>query len=130
MKYIQGVHHIAMSVSNFEQSIHFYQDVLGFTPVMQWGEGDGRAVMLDTGDGSCLELFANGTGRYEQEGAWKHLAFRVSDCDAVYEAALAAGAASQTAPKDVELQTQPVTPVRIAFVTGLDGEVIEFFQLR
>ena len=128
--YVKGIHHIALKVSNFERSMAFYMDVLGLNPLIWWGEGDSRAVMLDAGDGSCLELFAGGDGN-GQPGSWFHLALKVDDCDAAYQAAITAGAACQTLPKDVDIPSQPqVTPVRIAFIKGLDGEVIEFFQTR
>ena len=79
---IQGVHHIALKATDFDRSLAFYRG-LGFRPTMEWGsagEQDTRAAMLDSGDGSCIELFAGGSR--QQPGSWFHLAFRVPDCDA------------------------------------------------
>ena len=48
---------------------------------------------------------------------------------AAYEAALAAGFRSKSAPKVVPLQSQPYrTSIHIAFVYGPDGEEVEFFR--
>ena len=127
---IQGVHHIALKATDFDRSLAFYRG-LGFRPTMEWGsagEQDTRAAMLDSGDGSCIELLAGGSR--QQPGSWFHLAFRVPDCDAAYRAALELGAVCQQAPADVDVQSSPVTRIRIAFVEGPDGEVLEFFQYR
>ncbi len=123
-----GFHHIALRVADFEATLRFYRDGLGFVHTYGWGEGDGRAAMLDTGDGNYLEVFAGGRGGAEPpEGALLHFALRTADVDGAYARALAAGARSQVEPKDVTLPGDPPVPVRLAFVRGLDGEVIEFF---
>ena len=126
-----GVHHIALRAVDFDASLRFYQDGLGFVRAYGWGEGDGRAAMLDTGDGNYLELFAGGRrapGEEPPEGALLHFALRTQDVDAAYARALAAGARTHIAPKDVTLQGDPPVPVRLAFVKGPDGEIIEFFR--
>ena len=126
-----GLHHIALRVRDFDATLRFYQDGVGFVRRFGWGEGDSRAAMLDTGDGNYLEVFAGSTrpaGEDAPEGALLHLALRTPDVDAAYARALAAGARSQIAPKDVTLPGDYPVPVRLAFVIGPDGEVIEFFQ--
>ena len=130
MGYVKGIHHVAISVKEFDKTVDFYTRILGMKPVVQWGAGDSRAVMLDCGEGACIEVFAGGSGNL-QEGAWKHLAFKVSDVDGAYAAALKAGCASQMEPKSIDIDSTPsIFPVRIAFVRGFDGEVIEFFSVR
>jgi len=126
-----GFHHVALRASDFEATLRFYQDGLGFVRAYGWGEGDGRAAMLDTGDGNYLEVFAGGKyapGTEPPEGALLHFALRTSDVDGAYARALAAGARSQVEPQDVTIAGDPPMLVRLAFVRGLDGEVIEFFQ--
>jgi glyoxylase I family protein len=123
-----GFHHVALRASDFEATLRFYQDGLGFVRAYGWGEGDGRAAMLDTGDGNYLEVFAGGkSGTEPPEGALLHFALRTADVDGAYARALAAGARSQVEPKDVTIAGDPPVLVRLAFVQGLDGEVIEFF---
>ena len=126
-----GFHHVALRVRDFDATLRFYQDGFGFVRRFGWGEGDGRAAMLDTGDGNYLEVFAGSkrpAGEDAPEGALLHIALRTPDVDAAYARALAAGARSQIAPKDVEIAGDYPVPVRLAFVIGLDCEVIEFFQ--
>ena len=103
-------------------------------PAIAWGQGDGRAVMLDAGNGNHMEVFAGGAARPARrpgdlEPVLLHLAFRTPSCDASFARALAAGAAVVSEPKTVTIASDPPTTVRIAFCTGPDGETIEFFQV-
>lgn len=124
-----GFHHVALRVKDFEKARKFYSEGLGFTEKIAWGEGDKRAVMLDTGDGNYLELFAGGSGEAVPEGQVLHVAFRTDNCDAALARVRAAGATVTMEPKDVEIPSRPrPTPVRIAFCKAPDGTVIEFFQ--
>jgi glyoxylase I family protein len=122
-----GFHHVALKAKDFDRSVRFYTQALGFKEKLRWGEGGGRAIMLDTGDGSSLEIFAGGTGG-TPEGALLHFALRTADCGAALERARAAGAPVTMEPQDVDIPSRPVVRVRIAFCKGPDGEVIEFFQ--
>jgi glyoxylase I family protein len=126
-----GFHHIALRVRDFDATLRLYQDGFGFVRHYDWGEGDSRGALLDTGDGNYLEVFAGSkrpAGEDAPEGALLHLALRTPDVDAAYARAVAAGARSQIAPKDIIFNGEYPVPVRLAFVVGLDGEVIEFFQ--
>jgi len=125
-----GFHHVAMDVNNIEVSVKFYTEVLGFKKTISWGEGDKRAIMLDAGDGTCLEIFAGGNSDKKPEGCFKHLALRTSDCRTVLEKVRSAGMEITVESKNVELQSNPPTPVTIAFFKGPDGEIIELFQNR
>ena len=124
-----GIHHVAMKVPDFDESVRFYTDVLGFTEAHRWGEGDKRAVLLDTGDGSHVEIFAGGERR-DAAASIIHFALRSTDVDAAIERARAAGAEVTVEPTDVEIPCDPVLPVRIAFYKGPAGETIEFFHDR
>ena len=123
-----GIHHIALAVSNFDESTKFYTEGLGFTQIAAWGEGDGRAVLLDIGNGVCFEIFANGTKEPQSNEKFVHIAFSTTDTDTAYQNALAAGAVTHMEPTDVTIPSEPPMPVRIAFVKGLDGELLEFFE--
>ncbi len=125
-----GFHHIALYASDFERSFKFYTEGLGFNYVRGWGEGLGRIVMLDFGGGALLELFAKGTLEEQQNAKFIHLAIATTDPDGAYAAALAAGAVSVDPPKDVTIQAEEPMPVRIAFVKGPDGEILEFFWAK
>jgi glyoxylase I family protein len=120
-----GFHHIAIRVFDFDKTIAFYTEVLGFTERVRWGEDDNRAIMLDTGDGNYLEVFAGGKEGKKDEGAFLHLALRSDNVSEAIELARAAGMEITVEPKEVELGG---IPVKIAFFKGPDGEIIELFQ--
>ena len=136
-----GFHHVAIRAVDFDESIRFYTEGLGFRvhfPFSIPGRID-RAAFLDTGDGRFVELFGSGStvqaeGRRRRsneeptEGALLHFCLKVADTDAAYARAMAAGAASRVEPRSVRLGEDPLVEVRIAFVTGPNGEVIEFMQ--
>ena len=124
-----GFHHVAIRAHDFDASVRFYTEALGFREKIRWGEGDSRAIMLDTGDGNYLEIFANATPGHKPEGAILHFAIRTADCDAALQRARAAGAVVTMESKSLTIQSKPSpTPVRIAFCKGPDGEIVEFFQ--
>jgi glyoxylase I family protein len=126
-----GYHHVALRATDFEATLRFYIEGLGCRLAYQWGEGDRRAAMLDTGDGNYIEVFAGGKrapGEPVPEGALLHFALRTQDCDLAIERARGAGAEVTVEPKSIDLPGTPPVPVRIAFCRGLDGEIIEFFQ--
>jgi len=124
-----GFHHVAIRARDFDASVRFYTEALGFKEKLRWGQGDKRAIMLDAGDGNYLEIFANGQEGPKPEGAIIHFALRTDNTDAAIARARAAGAIVTVEPKDVLIPSAPQpTPVRLAFCKGPDGEVIEFFQ--
>jgi glyoxylase I family protein len=123
-----GFHHIAIKVRDFDASVKFYSEGFGFKERLSWGEGDGRGILLDTGDGNYLEVFAGGSKEIKPEGSMIHMAFRTNDVTQAIEAARAAGAEITVEPKAIIISDNPPTPVIIAFCKGLDGEIIEFFQ--
>ena len=129
MKYIQGIHHVALKccgVEEFEKTVHFYRDVLGLTVKRTWGQGTDSGVMLDTG-GGLMEIFANGKIQLPQ-GAIRHVAFAVEDVDACVAAVRQAGFAIYVEPKNITIASEPEYPARIAFCIGPVGEQIELFQ--
>ena len=127
-------HHIALRVTDFERSLRFYTEGLGMKAVLRWGEGDGAAAMLDIGDGGCIEMFAGGSPREiadDSAGWFFHLAIGTDDPDAAFRRAIEAGAKEKSAPGEAVIRDAGGSvPLRIAFVTGPDGEVIEFFSRR
>lgn len=125
-----GFHHIGIKVKNFDASIKFYTEGLGFTVIRTWGEGDGRAAMLDIGGGDIMEMFAGGSDELNRENVWQHFAMHVDDTDQAYECAIRAGAKTIRLPETVTLDSKPEKlTIRIAFVSGPDGEQLEFFKI-
>ena len=136
-----GFHHLAIRAVDFDETIRFYTEGLGFRvhfPFAVPGRID-RAAFLDAGDGRFVEVFGSGSmvqaegprrqpGQEPTEGAVLHFCLRVADTDASYARALAAGAVSRVEPGTRRLSEDPLVDVRIAFVVGPNGEVIEFMQ--
>ena len=130
-----GIHHIALRASDLERSIDFYTQALGFQVIARWLEGPETIAMLDTGNGTILEIFHGGiSGERNWDktaGSMFHLAFSVADVDTAFSRALQYGATVKIPPQDVDLPAQPqVLKVHNAFVFGPDGEELEFFRFR
>ena len=126
---IKGLHHVSITVTDFDATLEYYTKGFGFTQSSAWDRGGGeRAAMLDMGNGAMLEVFSGRTTEPGEDGIIAHIALASDDTDADFERAVAAGAVVQMEPTTVNLPGDPPTPIRIAFVRGLDGDVVEFFQ--
>jgi glyoxylase I family protein len=123
-----GFHHMALYVSDFDKSLAFYQK-LGMKVYTAWGQGDSRIALLDTGDGTMLEVFAKPGQDFAAEGRWQHLALHVENVEDALQKALAAGATLRMPVTVMDLDAQPrKITIQIAFVYGPDGEVVEFIK--
>lgn len=125
---VNGFHHVAIRVKDFDGAVRFYKDGLGMKERLAWGDGEARAMMLDAGNENCVEVFA-GAKSDPMEGTLVHFALRTTDCDAALKRARTAGATVTVEAKTVTIpaKTGPAA-VRIAFVRGPGGEIVEFFQ--
>ncbi len=122
-----GLHHIAIGASDFERSLRFYTEGLGFGNVLTFPEESQTVAMLDTGDGTYIELFSGGSGE-KPSGSLLHFAVRTDDCEASTEQARAAGVSITQESTDAVLEGDPPVPVRYSFCQGPDGEQIELLQ--
>lgn len=128
MSVIKGFHHVALRCADIDKSLNMYK-ALGMREVIRWGEGEKLIVMLEAQSGDRIEFFANGSDFYSENGKWQHFAFCVDDVDAAYKTAIDLGFKTQTVPKTVPLDSKPYkTTLNVAFVTGPDGESLEFFK--
>jgi len=127
-----GFHHIALRARDFDRSLAFYTEGLGFSLAHGWGEGAERIALLDIGDGNYVELFASRPGQTpvpsrDAPDPWPyfHLALRSSDVDADIARVRSLGCPITVEPKSVEVNGKTI---RVGFFLGPDGEVLEFFQ--
>lgn len=125
-----GFHHVAIRSRNWDRSVDFYVNAMGFTERIRWGEPPKRAIMLDTGDGNYLEIFERPDERpVDGGGQIIHFAIRTRDIDAAMQRARDGGARVTVEPKDVTIPSTPEpTAVRLGFFQGPDGEEVELFQ--
>ena len=126
---LNGFHHVAIQCKDIDKSIAFYT-AIGGTVYRTWGEGNSRACMIGFGKENYLELFANGAPDRPADKTVVHFAFRSTDTAADFAKAIAAGAVETKPVADFTIPSMPESlPIRFAFCKGLDGEIIEFFQV-
>ena len=128
---ISGFHHVCVKTRDWDRTMSFYKDTLGFVEKIAWRAAPQRAVMLDAGDGNYLEVFEDLAYAPAPDGPVVHFALRTAHLDEVAARVRATGATITMEPKDVTIATTnahaPV-PIRIFFCAGPNGEIIEFFQ--
>ena len=123
-----GYHHIGLTVEDAEKSLKFYQNALGGKLTFSFPMGDsGKTIYLvDLGGNAVVEIIPKGAREVETNARWAHIALSTDDTRGAYKTALAGGALARSEPGDTHLGTMAVCN---AFVTGPDGESIEFFQV-
>ena len=87
---VQGIHHVAIIVSDYQRSKDFYVNQLGFRVLAENYRQDRKDYKLDLElNGCCLEIFS-GEGHPERPSfpeacGLRHLAFRVENVEATVE---------------------------------------------
>ena len=126
MSLLKGLHHAALRCcgkAEMDDVITFYCDVLGMKRLRSCGEGVEAGAMLDTGSG-VIELFANAEpGR--KPGQVDHIALATDQVDECMAACAKEGLKIIMPPKDIVVPCETPYPLRIAFVEGKAGEIIE-----
>lgn len=144
------LHHIGLFVSDLTASVKFYTDGLGLALHTEFEDiiglrdtgdfpFDVASIFLEAGDGRYVELHPAGQGEMSPPGfPLNHLALGVTDVDAAYDRALAAGATPADipvpkeqwdgSPLDVVMSGRNPEPMRMAFLLGPSGELIELYQ--
>ncbi|QWU16802.1 Catechol 2,3-dioxygenase [Paenibacillus sophorae] len=139
---VKGLSHVAIQAKDYEGTIAFYTEVLGFKVGHYWSLPSFQikeASMLVSPDRrTCIEVFDNEAvipaqgkkASSEEEvayGALLHFAFYVSDVDDTYQKAIAHGAKACVEPSQMSLG-EPALVVKNALVYSPNGEVIEFIE--
>ncbi|RAJ35634.1 VOC family protein [Pedobacter cryoconitis] len=139
---ITGLHHIAIRAENFEQTVRFYTEVIGYSVGHTWSLPAFKlkqAAMLKSPDGlSYLEIYDNqadipaqGRQKLAHEAfvqtALLHICLTVKDSKIAYDMAIAGGATPCHEPMILHLGNPAIT-VRNSLVYSPNGEVIEFME--
>lgn len=152
-----GFYHVGLFAADLDATVRFYTKAFGLTRKYNWKQTKAiestsmgeffmfpfRIELLDFGDGSYLEVFELGKPPSELVGDYRlpvnHFAMRVPDIDAAYARAIAAGAKPYNfdvnglkwdgQPLSFRLNGNPSVTLRIAFVLGLNNEIIELATL-
>jgi catechol 2,3-dioxygenase-like lactoylglutathione lyase family enzyme len=78
---ITGLAHACFTVSDLEQSMQFYRDVLGLKPAFDYVDEHGRryGFYLHLGDRNFIELFEGQLGERAEGQSYRHLCLEVDD---------------------------------------------------
>lgn len=126
--------HAGIAVSNLDNTLHFYVDLLGMRLVLRKknSRGPGEVAFVDCGRGEMLELMQPGepmTGPVRKlpnnEVGIRHLTFLFDDINETYDKLMAAGVTSVEKPRDA-YNTEILK--RVGFVLDPDGLIIELAQ--
>lgn len=114
-----GLLHVAINVSDLEESIAFYGELFGMEPVEET-DGDVRQVWIGRDGEAALQLRDGSDGSIGPTGV-DHIAIAVENVDAKV---------GRLAPDRIEREPTVLESwgIRTAFVTDPDGYVIELIQ--
>lgn len=125
---INKFHHVAIICSNYEQSKHFYVEILGFPIIEETFRAERHSYKLDlqVGDRDRIELFSfpdppPRPSRPEAQGL-RHLAFAVTDLDQTVEHLESQGVAVEA------IRLDELTGKRFTFFQDPDGLPLELYE--
>lgn len=127
---IIGVHHIAIIVSDYEKSKHFYTKILGADIIQEIYREERNSYKLDLRfkDGNQLELFSfsNPPSRLTHPEACglRHLAFQVQDIDS------AIGFLQNNNIESEPIRIDPLTGRRFTFFKDPDNLPLELYEIE
>ncbi|MEM8966692.1 MAG: VOC family protein [Bacteroidota bacterium] len=125
---IQRIHHIAIIVSNYGRSKHFYTEILGLEIILETYRADRDSYKLDlrVNGGGQIELFSFPKPplrpSYPEAAGLRHLAFEVDNI---------AQAKSLLEDQQIaveEIRTDEITGKRFTFLADPDGLPIELYE--
>jgi glyoxylase I family protein len=124
-----GIHHIAVRTTDLPASLTLYRDVLGLPVVTEHDVPGKRLVLLNTGNGSHIELATPLDAEVpatisEVNHPLQHIALTTTDVSGVIERVRGAGYEITVEPREARLGDSSIT---IAFFKGASGELIELY---
>jgi catechol 2,3-dioxygenase-like lactoylglutathione lyase family enzyme len=138
--------HIGIAAIDIDSTVAFYKNVFGYNKRYEYTKStniqsgqvtyEGRAVFIDLGGDTYIELFPFGKrGQTIAISPVFHFALIVNSVDETYKKALQFGAKKfgfpgwDGTPVTISMKGEPTLKERIAFVEGLNGELIELYEL-
>ncbi len=126
---IQSIHHVAIICSNYEQSKHFYHNILGFGIINETWRKERQSWKLDLNvNGSQIELFsfpyAPKRPSYPEAQGLRHLAFAVTNVEQTKQLLEAKGVAVE------EIRVDEITGSQFTFFADPDGLPLEIYQIN
>ena len=144
MTAIVGVHHAAVNVRNWDESVAFYRDVLGLSFLLE-GEATGEGIEANThleGVRLRFAMFAAGDNRFEliqylspegrpndrgvNDTGQTHIAFVVEDIDEAFKDLTAKGVKFNATP--IHIDSGPLAGCAFAYFPDPNGVLLEIFQ--
>lgn len=122
-----AIHHVAIIVSDYEKSRHFYVDLLGFPVIREHIREDKGDCKLDLGVGTGeLEIFwkkdAPARLSYPEACGLRHLAFPVESVEETAAFLMKLGI------KTEEIRVDPYTGRKMTFFSDPDGLPLELYE--
>ena len=123
----EGIHHVAILVSDYQRSRAFYVDVLGLSILRENYREDRGDWKLDLACGGMeLEIFSRPDAPprpdYPEALGLRHLAFRVEDVEETVRLLAARGVPCEP------IRTDPFTGGRMTFFRDPDGLPLELHE--
>ena len=129
MTTITGLHHVAIRSLDFDRTLRFYTETLGLKRKAAWITNGRRATLLEFAPATYLEIFERSKEEFSGEPPILHFCVRTDDVDALFARVKTDGWETKVDPKTVPVETDiGLMTLRLAFVAGPDGEIIELMQ--
>ncbi|MBP1995363.1 VOC family protein [Paenibacillus eucommiae] len=139
---VKGLAHVAIQAKDYQATIAFYTEVLGFKIGHHWSLPSflikEASMLISPDQRTCIEIFDNeavipaqGKKASSEEdvahGALLHFAFYVNNVEEIYQKALNHGAKAFVEPGQLSLGIPPLL-VKNAVIHSPNGEIIEFIE--
>ena len=130
---LKSFEHVGMTVSNMDQAVAFYCDLLGLTLHLRKKTDDGSDLAFLDAGGGMLEIIApvNGAKRAvdvpDDTAGLRHLTFLYASVDETFAKLEAAGVDLKERPR---FTYNPEVLHKVAFVRDPDGIIIELAERK
>ena len=125
-KMITGIAHVGLYIKDIEQSIRFYEEVLGFEMIRRFTSLEGNLMAFMKSGNLVIELIQHVEWMDRRDGLFDHIAMEVADIEAVSKELEEKGILFEDAIYYDRLVTD--AGVKYQAFRGPDGEHLEIYQ--